>query len=463
MINISPKKILVVDDNDIFREALKTGLEDAGYEVKPAIGGKVAQHLISLQDFDLVIADIRMEEGNGIELLHFIKRSKPIPVILMTGFAELTETKEAYDLGADEFIPKPFKREELLEAVKVCLDEKDAPQPTVTQEADYCKLGIDDFTSGKQILYDIFIRLSSDKFVKIAHQGEDLPMDQVRAYKAKNIRFLYMKKEDFRKYIGFNLNLAQALKTAGKVTKVKKLNFLKHTGEVIMEQLHLSGVDEEAFDNAKALVETTTSVLSDDKDAFDLLMILNSHADFLYAHSLGVSLYGSMLARQLRWTSSTTLFKIAMGGLMHDIGKKEIDRAILLKARKDLSAEEVKILESHPMRGKEILGQIKAVPGDVLAIVGQHHENYVGRGYPLGLKKDKIHPLARLISVVNEFCNLALKTPTHPGMSPPDTIHRMTTLFENSFDPNIFMTLMKMFDIDPPESMTDPHKRKKAA
>ena len=114
------KRVLVVDDDEAMRIALRKLLVEEGYEVVDVDGAKSAQNLISLERFDLVISDIRMPEMNGIELLLFIKRTKPIPVILITGFSELTETQEAYTLGADEFIPKPFKREELLEAVILC-------------------------------------------------------------------------------------------------------------------------------------------------------------------------------------------------------------------------------------------------------------------------------------------------------------------------------------------------------
>jgi DNA-binding NtrC family response regulator len=104
------KRILVVDDDEIFRTALKSTLEAEGYQIAVAANGKIAQNLIGVETFDSVISDIRMPEVNGIELLHFAKRTRPeLPVILMTGFAELEETNEAFQLGANQFLSKPFK------------------------------------------------------------------------------------------------------------------------------------------------------------------------------------------------------------------------------------------------------------------------------------------------------------------------------------------------------------------
>ncbi len=447
------KRVLVVDDDEAMRIALRKLLVEEGYEVVDVDGAKSAQNLISLERFDLVISDIRMPEMNGIELLLFIKRTKPIPVILITGFSELTETQEAYTLGADEFIPKPFKREELLEAVNLCCNAGSALAGQESQDDQYCKLSLDDFVSGKNMQCAIFLRLSETKYVKVAHEGENLPLDRIRMYKSKNVRFLYMLKKDFRKYVGFTLNLAKVVKVSN-VAKIKKLNFIKHTGEVILEQLYSNELDKEGFENAKNLIETTVSVISDDQDIFNLLNILNSHTDFLYAHSLGVSLYSLMIADVLRWTSPMNKFKIGVGGLLHDIGKKEIDRTILLKERKDYTPEDARLIESHPSRGRDILSEIKSIPSDVIEIALQHHEGCDGLGYPSGLKLKNIHPLARLICVANEFCGLALKNPHRDGMPPQEAILRMNSVRADMFDKDCFTALCKLFHVELPKVVT---------
>ncbi|MBI3556662.1 MAG: response regulator [Deltaproteobacteria bacterium] len=456
------KRILVVDDEEGIRITLKACLEGSGYEVLLATSGRVAQQMLGCEKVDAVISDVKMPDMNGIELTHFIKRHLPeVTIILMTGFSEYIDAQEAYDIGADEFISKPFKKDELLEILNICLKStvlKEIP-PTVFAEQ-YCKLSIDDFTSGRTIPSDMYIRLSAEKYVKIAHAGEALPADRIASYKAKNIRHFYMLKEDFCKYVGFTLTIARALKTSSKISRVKKLAFLKHTTEIILEQVYLSGIDEDSFMNARSVVETTTDLLSADADAVGLLRMLDSHADFLYAHSLGVSMYGTMIAKQLHWTSPPTIFKVAVGGLMHDIEKKEIDRLILEKARKDLSHDELKLLESHPTRGLEILGEIRSIPSDVLQIAMQHHENCMGQGYPAGLKRQHIHPLARVIAVANEFCGHALRSPSnHTVMAPIEAINRMINLHSELLDAGIMAALLMLFKIDLPEHLAEAYRK----
>lgn len=446
------KRILVVDDDEDFRLALKTCLESQQYETVAMANAKSAFNLLSIESFDAVVSDIRMPGMSGIELLHSIKKSKPMPVILMTGFAELTETREAYELGADKFIAKPFKREDLFEAVRACVGP--AVDESQDQAANYCRLNIDDFVSGKEIQYDIFVKLSDAKFVKVAHQGENLSLERIRAYKAKGLKHLYMRKEDFKKYIGFNLSLASALKEA-RVPKAKKVNFMKHTGEVILEHIFNNELDETTYEDAKNIVETTVSIVTDNRDLFDLLEILNNHGDHTYAHSLGVSMYAAMMAKELKWNSPATLFKLSLGGMFHDIGLKEIEKELITKPRRNMNAEELKKYQSHPMRGMEILGQIPSIPSDVLQIVLQHHENCLGLGYPSGLKKKHIHPMARVVAVASEFCELALKGAHTPGLPPKEALSRLLTIHRETLDTAALEALLKVFKVPPPKELTE--------
>ncbi|MGZ3687454.1 MAG: response regulator [Bdellovibrionota bacterium] len=438
-------KILLVDDDDLLRSVLKTALTGAGYLVAEAQNGKAAEQIFALEDFQLVITDIKMPGINGIELLHHIKRTKPVPVVLMTGFSEILETQEAYELGADEFISKPFKKEELLRVVDKWLRDGSSQVEARNLDDDFCRLSIDDFILGHGVRCDIYVRLSEVKYVKIAHGGANIPLEITKALKARGVRYLHVVKEDFRNYVGFTVALSKAVKGSTKIGKEKKLNLLKHTGEVILEHLSSSGIDEESFEDAKAVMESTVAVLADDTDMLELLSVLNSHADFIYAHSVGVAFYAILLAQKLEWRSTTNRFKIAMAGLLHDIGKKEIDRGILMKPRSELSEAEMKVFESHTTRGAEILARVSAIPSDVLQICAQHHENCLGTGYPQHIRKAQIHPLARLISVANEFCNLAIKNPWSPGMLPLQAIARMKILFRGTLDDTFVDALEQLF------------------
>lgn len=440
----SLRRILVVDDDQVVRGALQKNLEKLGYETHIAEHGKAALLLLEGNQFDLVVSDIRMPEMDGLELTRIIKQSKKVPIILMTGFSEILETQAAHQLGADEFLAKPFKRQDLVDAIERCL----GPTPQLQGEADlpeFCRLGLEDFISGKQIQYDIFVRLSDRRFVKVATGGEDLSVDRIRAYRSKGMSFLYLKREDFRKYVGFSLSLAKAALGNKQIAQEKKQNLLRHTGEILLERVQHDGLDKETCEGSAAFVEMVVEALSDDIDAFGLLEVLNSHTEHHYAHGVAVSYYSVLLAKAVGWNLPANRFKVALGGLFHDVGEKEIPPEILKRPRREWSVDEVRTFESHPLRGMEILSSVPTVPSDVAQIVKEHHEDCIAQGYPSRLKRNSIHPMARLVAVANVFCERVIHGPEGAGLPPNDALQRMSKLDKDRLDPQFFDALKKLF------------------
>src|SRR4051812_44175609 len=111
-------KFLIVDDDEFFRESVKGVLEDALHEVTEAPNGKIARDILGTCKFDIVISDLQMPFLSGVELLEWTNKNCKVPFILMTGFSNLIETKAAHELGAQEFLAKPFKPDHLLAAVQ---------------------------------------------------------------------------------------------------------------------------------------------------------------------------------------------------------------------------------------------------------------------------------------------------------------------------------------------------------
>jgi len=441
---MSGKRILLVDDDVSLQGALMDVLRDAGHSVVASPNGREALKVFLLDDFDLVLTDIQMPEMNGLQLLAAIRRVKPAPVVLMTAFSELCEAQEAIDLGAAGFLAKPFRREELLELIDRTTGPA-KPLPPEDDDAEFSRLCIEDFISGREVRYEVFIRLSERKYLKIAHMGEDVPVERIMSYKMKGVRHLYLKKADFRRYLGFSATLVQAAVGSKAIPREKKVGLLKHTGEIIGQELSRDSVDPELYDITKNFLENTVSVLSDDLEVFNLLSLLSSRGDPIYGHCVVVSMVAVLIARKLGWTSSPNLFKIAMSGLFHDVGMKELEPDLLSAPRYSMNPDQVKSYETHPTKGLDILSRIKSIPSDVVQVAFQHHENCHGQGYPRGVTKAHIHPFARLIAVADEFCYLTMRSAEPERMNPLQAIQRMQAVSSTRFDSQYLGGLFSLF------------------
>lgn len=186
---------LVVEDDAVFRRLIVKALTRNNFAVVEAENGIKAQRIFDEQhsDLDIIISDVKMPELDGVEFLKYVRSQSDIPFILMTGFSEIVEAQGAARLGANEFLQKPFRTDDMIEAVEACLHKADSSSNmNLRSEKTFLAIRIEDFVSSSKLQSNIYLKLASDKFIKIANKGDYIPVDRIRFYKEKNIDFLYI-------------------------------------------------------------------------------------------------------------------------------------------------------------------------------------------------------------------------------------------------------------------------------
>lgn len=118
-------RLLIVDDEESYGDVLKVIFEEEGHSVSTEYGGKGALAFLETNRVDVVISDVRMPDMDGIELLREARKRWPdIGIILMTAFGNIETARNAFLLGADDFIQKPFSNEELKKVIERTLDRQ---------------------------------------------------------------------------------------------------------------------------------------------------------------------------------------------------------------------------------------------------------------------------------------------------------------------------------------------------
>lgn len=117
-------RLLVADDEINLAKALQAVLIDAGYNCDVCFDGNSAIQLVSQEMYDGLILDIMMPEKNGYEVLSMIRKKKiDIPVLLLSALNEVDDKAIGFDLGANDYLSKPFSTKELIARIKVMLKE----------------------------------------------------------------------------------------------------------------------------------------------------------------------------------------------------------------------------------------------------------------------------------------------------------------------------------------------------
>ncbi|MGD2059167.1 MAG: response regulator transcription factor [Anaerolineales bacterium] len=115
------KTILVVDDEKRLVSVVEAYLEQEGYRVVKAYNGREALHVARAEKPDLIILDVMMPEMDGLEFMHHHRKENDTPIILLTAKVESDDRVIGLELGADDYVTKPFRPRELLARIKAVL------------------------------------------------------------------------------------------------------------------------------------------------------------------------------------------------------------------------------------------------------------------------------------------------------------------------------------------------------
>lgn len=135
-------RILVVDDEPQLTRVLRTGLKSRGYDVRAAADGLAGLETFSDWQPDLVITDLAMPNVDGLELCRRLRAISQVPIIVLSAKGEEKTKVAALDLGADDYVTKPFGIDELLARVRASLrrsstDSKTEPEPKTLDSGDF--------------------------------------------------------------------------------------------------------------------------------------------------------------------------------------------------------------------------------------------------------------------------------------------------------------------------------------
>jgi NADH:ubiquinone oxidoreductase subunit E len=120
-------KILVVDDEPIVIRSCEKILKSEGYDINSATDGQDAINILQKEDFDLVITDLKMPEVDGIDLIKWLRNSKPqTGVVVITGYPSQETIKDALNLGIIDYLPKPFTPPVLIDVTSKAMRVKQA-------------------------------------------------------------------------------------------------------------------------------------------------------------------------------------------------------------------------------------------------------------------------------------------------------------------------------------------------
>lgn len=281
---------------------------------------------------------------------------------------------------------------------------------------------------------DIYIRTGSDGKLKLYRKkGQRLDGSDLDRLEERGIRQFLVSRSDQEEHRRCR---APEICQDTSVAPSERYKLLREVSRASFEAAYQSGDTNQVVELVQELGPQLTDILSDSDLVLADLYSLMDHDHHTYSHSINVSAFTVLLAKYLGTEDQQDLSQIATGGLLHDLGKRHIELQVLNK-RGALEDHERRTMSEHPRLGFQDVLPRGDLSWKQLMMVYQHHEQYDGGGYPVGLPAREIHDLARVTTIVDVFHAI---TSVRPYRKPMRTNEACNFLWDHSgklFDPEM--------------------------
>ncbi len=263
----------------------------------------------------------------------------------------------------------------------------------------------------RDIPVDLYLKLSEDNFAHVFSKTTGLDYRRLSQYIQKGVDKLYVRKVDEAAFKDYLSRPVETLLSNPEVPKEKKIATLLNLTEQAMSEIFTRcDVLEETAENTKKLVNNYIDMMAESPRTLSIVLKLASHGDYLYYHSVAVSIFSMFIARATGQFDRRMTEIVGMGGFLHDIGSIYLPREVT-DAPEALSPAQWREMKSHPKMGLRMIEHAPSIPDEVRYIVYQHHEQPNGGGYPNGLQDEVIFYPAKIVAVADSFSALISKRP----------------------------------------------------
>lgn len=202
--------------------------------------------------------------------------------------------------------------------------------------------------------------------------------------------------------------------------------------------------DPRSGENLKRTENITENIINfalSDQASIGSLLLLSSHDYYTFTHCLNVAVFSIGLWQTIFPDKQAELREFALGCILHDIGKSQIDDAILNKPGK-LTADEFAVMKKHPQYGYKLMhGRVPAISLDVIL---HHHEKHDGQGYPRGLTGEKLSDYAKIAAIADVYDALTTKRSYAGARGPFKAMLTMKEEMVGHFEQEKFISFIHM-------------------
>ena len=272
----------------------------------------------------------------------------------------------------------------------------------------------------------------------------DLPPEKLNEIEARGGSSLYVLGGDMDSVAAKLRDALQQVHADQKLALEEKFALLQLSHSTEIERLFRKIYCDQFIELAKTVGAEIAQLFADKNVSGPALFEQMFHNRSTHAHLTNVAAYLVVLAKELGVKDHAKLESIAIGGLLHEVGKLFVDQELYNKTGRLTARERIEI-ESSPQLGYEILVDRPEFEINQLLMVYQHHECFDGSGYPVAIVGDEICPWARMLAIVDVFDKLTSTRAQRRALECSDALLQITDGADRQFDPEMVLCWVSIF------------------
>jgi putative nucleotidyltransferase with HDIG domain len=330
---------------------------------------------------------------------------------------------------------------------RALLPRSDAPEGSVRAAFGhvrpiYIPVHLDGLVVDSVVDFHLYLQTSPGHFVLF--RGPDLEFTTAHHGRllANNVPTLWLKGDERRRYEQYVERHLETLLANPQIATARKVELLQSAAHTTLEAVMIDPRHTEAVPRTRRVAQQTVSLIVKEKEALGHMAALMARDYDTVRHSMNVSIFATGLAHAAGVRNASDLRDLALGGLLHDIGKSELPRELIVKPGA-YTDEEMALMRTHVVRGEHILQADGRMGSLGMVVVSQHHERLSGHGYPRALEPQHIHLFGRIAAIADVYDAMTSDRSYQRAMKPVDALHLMTTHVSSHFDQELLTQFVK--------------------
>jgi response regulator RpfG family c-di-GMP phosphodiesterase len=414
-------KVLYIEDDPNIAEIYLLMIKDRFPEIEINHIDNGQEALVEIkrtpEKFDLIISDYKLANISGADIFEFVSgQMLGIPFIILSGLdcSSDPKFKNFFDSHVrNALLLKPVSIGELTEKIEWCVGGENDLLKIYNKAAqnndEKVPMRSDAFMKINSVPCDIYLKLRDEKFIKIINQGELFEGRLIHKLIMKGVTHFYINRSELSSYgESVNSTIHFALKAKKNKSEVQKSQLTNKAIEILKNNLLKCGFNSGALKVAEEIVKIQIEMIESSTELDSYLAKFQNFRKLNTDHTRLVSFIVVSILQEIGWNSDSTLHKMCMAALLHDLSLPDgiLEKMVDPEKMKTLTDDEKKSYMSHPEESAHLAKHFESIAVGVEQYILEHHELPDGTGFPNKLNFNHIHPLSATLHLADLVADL---------------------------------------------------------